>query len=123
VSLKTDARQIAEVEVVATALGIRRQAREVGYAATTIKNKFITQANSTNVQQSLNGKVSGLNITTTNSGVFENSKLNIRGIRSLTGNNQPMFVLDGAPVSLSYLNSIATEDIQDVTILKRLGIG
>ena len=118
VRLEADTRQMDEVVVIATALGIKRQEREVGYAATTIKNKFITQANSTNVQQALNGKISGLNITTTNSGVFENAKMNIRGIRSLTGNNQPMFVLDGTPVSLSYLSSIAPEDIQDVTILK-----
>ncbi|HET7732354.1 MAG TPA: carboxypeptidase-like regulatory domain-containing protein, partial [Paludibacter sp.] len=69
VQLKADTRQIDEVVVVATALGIKRQEREVGYAATTIKNKFITQANSTNVQQALNGKISGLNVTTTNSGV------------------------------------------------------
>ncbi len=118
VKMETDSRQIQEVTVIATALGIKRQEREVGYAATTIKDKLLTQANSTNVQQALNGKISGLNITTTNSGVFENAKMNIRGIRSLTGNNQPMFVLDGTPVSLSYLNSISPEDIQDVTILK-----
>ncbi len=118
IKLEADSKQMDEVLVVATALGIKRQEREVGYAATTIKDKFITQANSTNVQQALNGKVSGLNITTTNSGVFENSKINIRGIRSLTGNNQPMLVLDGSPVSLGYLSSIAPEDIQDITILK-----
>ena len=118
VKLQSDATQIDEVTVVATALGIKRQEREVGYAATTIKSKFITQANSTNVQQALNGKISGLNITTTNSGVFENSRINIRGIRSLTGNNQPMLVLDGSPVSLSYLSSIAPEDVQDITVLK-----
>ena len=118
VQLESDTKLIDEVVVVATALGIKRQEREVGYAATTVKNSYITQASSTNVQQALNGKVSGLNITTTNSGVFENAKINIRGIRSLTGNNQPMFVLDGAPVSLTYLNSIAPEDIQDVTVLK-----
>ena len=118
IKMQSDARQIDEVVVVATALGIKRQQREVGYAATTIKDKFITQANSTNVSQALNGKISGLNVTTTNSGVFENSKINIRGIRSLTGNNQPMFVLDGSPVSIGFLNSVAPEDIQDVTILK-----
>ena len=118
VRLEADTKQMDEVVVVATALGIKRQEREIGYAATTIKNKFITQANSTNVQQALNGKISGLNITTTNSGVFENAKINIRGIRSLTGNNQPMLVLDGSPVSLSYLNSIAPEDVQDITVLK-----
>jgi TonB-linked SusC/RagA family outer membrane protein len=117
-AMEPDATALNEVVVVATALGIRRQEREIGYAATTVKSSLITQANSTDVQQALNGKISGLNITTTNSGVFEDSKINIRGIRSLTGNNQPMLVLDGAPVSLGYLSSIAPEDIQDVTVLK-----
>ena len=118
VRMESDSRQMEEVVVVATALGIKRQEREVGYAATTIKDNFITQANSTNVQQALNGKISGLNITTTNSGVFEDAKINIRGIRSLTGNNQPMLVLDGSPVNLSYLSSISPEDVQDITVLK-----
>ncbi|HET9570838.1 MAG TPA: SusC/RagA family TonB-linked outer membrane protein [Bacteroidales bacterium] len=118
VTLQPDSKQVNEVVVIGTALGIKRQQREVGYAATTIKSNFITQANSVNVQQALNGKVSGLNITTVNSGVFEDAKINIRGIRSLTGNNQPMLVLDGAPVSLSYLYSIAPEDIQEITVLK-----
>jgi len=118
VKLESSSKQMDEVVVVATALGIKRQQREVGYAATTIKDKFITQANSTNVQQALNGKISGLNVITTNSGVFEDSRINIRGIRSLTGNNQPMFVLDGSPVNLSYLSSISPEDVQDITVLK-----
>ena len=117
-TIQTSAVGLNEVVVVATALGIRRQEREVGYAATTLKSGLVTQANSANVQQALNGKISGLNITTTNSGVFENARINIRGIRSLTGNNQPMFVLDGSPVSLSYLSAIAPDDVQDVTVLK-----
>ena len=104
--------------VVTTALGIRRQSKELGYAATTIGNKTLTQAKSVNVQQSLNGKVSGLNVSTVNSGVFENAKINIRGIRSLTGNNQPMLVVDGAPTPLGYLSSIPPDDVQSLTVLK-----
>jgi TonB-linked SusC/RagA family outer membrane protein len=104
--------------VVSTALGIKKQKNELGYAATTITNKFITQANSTNVQQALNGKISGVNVTTTNSGVFENAKINIRGIRSLTGNNQPLLLVDGSPVNLGYLSSIPPEDIEDISVLK-----
>src|SRR5688572_846959 len=104
--------------VVTTSLGIRRQARELGYAATSINNKQLTQAKSVNVQQALNGKISGLNISTVNSGVFENAKINIRGIRSLTGNNQPMLVIDGAPTPLGFLSTIAPDDIQDLTVLK-----
>jgi TonB-linked SusC/RagA family outer membrane protein len=104
--------------VITTSLGIKRQAKELGYAASSLTNKVLTQGKSVNVQQALNGKVSGLSITTTNSGVFENSKMNIRGIRSLTGNNQPMLVVDGAPTPLGYLSSIPPDDIQDLTILK-----
>ena len=118
IKLESDSKQMDEVVVVATPFGIKKQKNEIGYAATTITNKFITQANATNVQQALNGKVSGVNVTTTNSGVFENAKINIRGIRSLTGNNQPMLVVDGSPVNLGYLSSIPPDDIDDITVLK-----
>ncbi len=90
----------------------------MGYATTTISNKTLTQAKSVNIEQALNGKVSGLNISTVNSGVFENAKINIRGIRSLTGNNQPMLVVDGAPTPLGYLSSIPPDDVATLTVLK-----
>jgi TonB-linked SusC/RagA family outer membrane protein len=104
--------------VVTTALGIQRQAKELGYATANVDNKTLTQAKSVNLQQALNGKVSGLNISTVNSGVFENAKINIRGIRSLTGNNQPMLVVDGAPTPLGYLSSIPPDDVQTLSVLK-----
>lgn len=108
----------ALTEVVVTALGVRRQAKELGYAVTSLTNKTLVQAKSVNIAQALNGKVSGLNISTVNSGVTEDAKINIRGIRSLTGNNQPMLVVDGAPTPLNYLSSIPPDDVADVTILK-----
>lgn len=116
-TLPTTNAQLTEV-VVTTALGIKRESKELGYAATSINNKTLTQAKSVNVAQALNGKISGLNVTTTNSGVFENAKINIRGIRSLTGNNQPLLVVDGAPTPLSFLSSIPPDDVQDLTVLK-----
>ncbi|MBO9565666.1 MAG: SusC/RagA family TonB-linked outer membrane protein [Niastella sp.] len=104
--------------IVTTGLGIKRQAKELGYAATSLNNRTIVQGKAVNVQQALNGKVSGVSVATVNSGVFENAKINIRGIRSLTGNNQPMLVIDGAPTPLGYLSSIPPDDIQDLTVLK-----
>lgn len=104
--------------VVTTGLGIRRQPKELGISATSVSNRTLTAGKAVNVAQALNGKVSGLSVTTTNSGVFENSKILIRGIRSLTGNNQPLLLVDGVPSPLSFLNSIPPSDIQDVTILK-----
>ena len=117
VTLATTTAQLAEV-VVTTALGVQREAKELGFAQTTITNKTLTAAKSVNVEQALNGKVSGLNISTVNSGVFEDAKINIRGIRSLTGNNSPMLVVDGAPTPLGYLSSIPPDDVQDLTVLK-----
>ncbi|MCX8490854.1 MAG: SusC/RagA family TonB-linked outer membrane protein [Cyclobacteriaceae bacterium] len=117
IQLELDVTQLSEV-IVTGALGLQKQAKELGYAASTIKSSELTQAKAVDVAQSLNGKISGVNITTSNSGVFQNSKINIRGIRSLTGNNQPMLVIDGAQVPLAILSSISPEDIADMTILK-----
>jgi TonB-linked SusC/RagA family outer membrane protein len=111
-------KNLETVTVTTSALGIKRNPKQFGGAATTISNKVLTQAKSVNIQQALNGKVSGINISTTNSGVFENSKINIRGIRSLTGNNQPLLVVDGSPTPLTFLSSIAPDDVQDLTVLK-----
>lgn len=104
--------------VVTTALGLRRQPKELGYATARVTNKEINQATPVNIQQGLTGKVSGLNVMTTNSSVFQDTRMTLRGIRSLTGNNQPMLVVDGSPMPLSQLNRLNPNDIDDVTILK-----
>ncbi|MEO6071351.1 MAG: carboxypeptidase-like regulatory domain-containing protein, partial [Chitinophagaceae bacterium] len=104
-SLKRTEGQLQEV-VVTTALGIRKQPRELGYSVAKISNKELTQATPVNVQNGLTGKVSGLNVATTNNGVFGDTRITLRGIRSLTGNNQPLLVLDGSPVPLSQLNRL-----------------
>ncbi len=105
-------------EVVVTALGVQRQAKELGYSTAKVKATELTQAAPVNLQNGLTGKVSGLNINTTNNGVFAQTRITLRGIRSLTGNNQPMLVLDGVPLGLGFLSSINPNDIADVTILK-----
>lgn len=116
VGLALDAKQLGEVVV--TALGIERQKKEIGYAATTVSDGVVNRATPVNVANGLQGKVSGLNISTVNNGVFENVKINLRGIRSLTGNNNPLLVLDGVPSDLNYLSSLNPNDIENVTVLK-----
>lgn len=105
-------------EVVVTAMGISRQPKELGYSVAKVKSAELTQAKVVNLQNGLTGKVSGLNVSTTNNGVFADTRITLRGIRSLTGNNQPMLVLNGVPLALGYLSSINPNDIADVTILK-----
>jgi len=116
VALPVDAKQLGEVVV--TALGIERQKKEIGYATTTVTNEVVTRANPVNVANGLQGKVAGLNISTVNNGVFENVKINLRGIRSLTGNNNPLLVIDGIPANLNFLSSINPNDIESTNILK-----
>ncbi len=105
-------------EVVVTALGQTRQPKELGYSVAKVKATELTQAKAVNLQNGLTGKVSGLNVTTVNNGVFADTRITLRGIRSLTGNNQPMLIVDGVPISLGFINSINPNDIVDVTILK-----
>ena len=104
--------------VVTTALGVRRQPRELGYSVGRVDNKELTRATPVNVQNGLTGKVSGLNVSSINNSVFGDTRITLRGIRSLTGNNQPLLVLDGSPVPLNQLNRLNPNDIEDITILK-----
>lgn len=116
ITLQSDALMIDEVVV--TALGIQRQKRELGYSTVNIKSDELTQAKSMSVATSLQGKVAGLNIASLNNGVFEDVKINLRGIRSLTGSNNPMLLLDGVPVALGLLNTINPNDVESVNVLK-----
>ena len=108
----------AMTEIVVTGLGVQRTARELGYSTAKIKTAELTQSKVINLQNGLTGKVSGLNIQTVNNSVFGDTRITLRGIRSLTGNNQPMLVVDGVPISLGFISSINPNDIADVTILK-----
>lgn len=105
-------------EVVVTALGITREKKSLGYAAANVASEELTKVNAVNVAGGLTGKVSGLNVTGVSSGVFEDVKMNLRGIRSLTGNNNPLLVIDGIPMDLKYLSSLNPNDIEDVSVLK-----
>ena len=105
-------------EVVVTALGIRRPSKEIGYATSKISSAELNQGKTVNLQNGLTGKISGLNITTVNSGVTADTKINLRGLRSLTGNNSPLLVVDGIPTPIGYISSINPNDVQDVNVLK-----
>jgi TonB-linked SusC/RagA family outer membrane protein len=104
--------------VVVTGLGLKAQSKAIGTSIVKVSSKELTATKNVNLATGLTGKVSGLNVQTVNSGVFGEVRITLRGIRSLTGNNQPMLILDGVPISLGYINSINPNDIQDVTILK-----
>lgn len=108
---------VSEV-VVTTTLGREAKTKTLGYQVATVKSAELTQAKAINLQNGLTGKISGVNVLTTNNSVFADTRITLRGIRSLTGNNQPMLILDGTPIALSYINSINPNDIADVNVLK-----
>lgn len=106
-------------EVVVTALGVKRQPRELGYATTKVSAQELTQAKVTNLSTGLAAKVSGLQINLINNGVVgTNTRVTLRGNRSITGNNQALMVVDDIPVSIDFINSVNPNDVENVTILK-----
>ncbi|WP_161964085.1 SusC/RagA family TonB-linked outer membrane protein [Chitinophaga flava] len=105
-------------EVVVTAYGIKRQPKELGYAATTISGKELNQAENINATSGLIGKVSGLSIQTQDNNLDPSYKINLRGNRSITGNNSAIIVLDGAVVLPYILSNINPNDIESVNVLK-----
>ena len=105
-------------EVVVTAFGIKRPAKELGVATAQVSDKQLTQAGISNVVNGLTGKVSGLQINTVNNGINPDTKITLRGNRHFLASNQALIVLDGVPVSADFLNSINPNDIGNVNILK-----
>ncbi|MVN76544.1 SusC/RagA family TonB-linked outer membrane protein [Hymenobacter sp. HMF4947] len=97
VALTQNSRELSEVVV--TALGIEKDKRTLGYATQEIQGGAVAQKSEPNVLNTLQGKVSGVNITGASGLAGTSTNINIRGITSLTGNNQPLFVVDGIPVS------------------------
>ena len=88
-------------EVVVTALGLEREARSLGYAVTTVGSEEIEQKGVADVARALTGKVAGVNITNTTAKSGSGTNIIIRGMTSITGSNQPLFVVDGVPFDAS----------------------
>ncbi|MEO0898422.1 MAG: SusC/RagA family TonB-linked outer membrane protein [Bacteroidota bacterium] len=122
-------------EVTITALGIERETKALGYAAQEINGEEISVVKTPNLLNNLTGKVAGVNITQGGSGVGASSRIVIRGESSLSGDNQPLFVVNGVPISNSngsngrsqgnleadYGNGaaeISPDDIESLTILR-----
>jgi TonB-linked SusC/RagA family outer membrane protein len=86
-------------EVVVTSLGITRDKRSLGYATQQLKADQLADKGQVNVISAMEGKVAGVNITGASGGAGASVNINIRGITSFTRNNQPLFVVDGVPIS------------------------
>ena len=105
-------------EVIVTALNIERKPRELGYTVTTIDSEKLNQSKAANAASALTGKVAGLQINTVSNGVNPNTRVVLRGNRSITGNNQALIVIDGFPASRNALDLLNPDDIANINVLK-----
>jgi iron complex outermembrane receptor protein len=129
-TLETNAVQLGDVVV--TGLGIKRQKRELGYSTDNVSGEQLALSNAPNVINALSGRSAGVQITSPNGVDGGTTRIVIRGNNNITGNNQPLIIVDGVPIENppglsgigrgidwgSAINNINAEDIEDINILK-----
>lgn len=135
-AMSTDVQQLSEVVV--TALGISRDKASLGYSVQKVSGEDVQKTNEANIINALQGQVAGVQIQGTAGSLGGSSRITIRGVNSLTGDNQPLFVVDGVPIdnrnfagssqqrgfgggSYDYGNAasdINPSDIEEMTVLK-----
>src|SRR5574344_1962455 len=131
ISLQEDSKMISEVVV--TALGIKRDRKALGYGVGEVKGDELKKAKETNVINSLAGKIPGLVISQTAGGPSGSTRVILRGSTEMTGNNQPLYVVDGVPLDNTNFGSAGTyggfdlgdgissinpDDIENMSVLK-----
>ena len=105
-------------QVVVTALGIQRQAKEIGYSAAKVDADDLNASQNSDASQALIGKVSGLQISASSASLDADVRINLRGSRSFLGDNQPLLVVDGVPTPIDFLQSMNPNDIDNISVLK-----
>lgn len=131
ITLEEDASLLSEVVV--TALGVKREAKALGYAVAEVKGDQLNSTRPINAMSALSGKVPGVDISSTTAGPSGSTRVIIRGNGELSDNNQPLYVIDGVPMENSQLgeasqwggydmgdglSGINPEDIESMSILK-----
>ncbi|MEJ7692190.1 carboxypeptidase-like regulatory domain-containing protein, partial [Daejeonella sp.] len=104
-------------EVVVTALGISRESKSLTYSTQQVKTEELTQAREPNVINSLQGKVAGLSINSSGTGVGSASRVVLRGNRSISSDNQVLYVIDGVPVR-GFPDNLNSDNIASINVLK-----
>lgn len=120
VQMNPSNKELGEV-VVTSALGIKRQAKELGYAATNVSGKQLTETHPTNFTNGLTAKAPGLVISTLDNGIDPNTRFTLRGNRHIVGNNYALVLLNGVPISPNDVNTINPDDIESIDILNGAG--
>lgn len=106
ISMKEDVRAIDEVVV--TALGIKKKEKSLTYATQVVGGEELVRAKDPNMINSLAGKTAGVQINRSSAGLGGSVKMVIRGSRSVSGSNQPLYVIDGVPINSSANDATST---------------
>ena len=128
------AKTVSVDEVIVTAMGIKRSEKSLGYSAAKVSNEDINSTGNSSMMNSLQGKIAGVNVSSASGAPGASSRVVLRGVSSLGGSNQPLYVIDGVPINNSMAgsstainggldfgnraNDINPEDIQEMTVLK-----
>ncbi len=130
VKMQVESRALSEVVV--TALGIKKEAKSIGYSVTKVEGSAFTKTRETNIGNSLAGKVAGVNVSAAATGPGGSSRITIRGNTSLNGDNSPLFIINGLPMNNTKfgkaqgdnpdfgdnISSINPDDVEEMTVLK-----
>ncbi|MFY0650576.1 MAG: SusC/RagA family TonB-linked outer membrane protein [Cyclobacteriaceae bacterium] len=129
--MELDASQLEEVVV--TAFGMEKEKKALGYSVTKVDGEEFTKSRSVNLGSALSGKVAGVNVTPPASGAAGSTRVLIRGGSSLTGADQPLYVINGVPIDNTTagsagmwggndggdgLTSLNPDDIENISVLK-----
>lgn len=138
INVELQVSDVALDQVVVTALGIAREKKALGYAVSEVEGDILSNVKESNVINSLAGRVAGVNLTQSTSGLGGGTMVILRGNNSVTGNNQPLYVIDGMSIDNSGYGSAAgtgtanysqsdygtgisdinPDDVESITVLK-----
>ncbi len=130
VNATLEAEDIGLEEVVVTAVGIKRDQKALGYSVQTVSNDALTESNNTDIVNAISGRTAGVQVNSSGGTAGASTYITIRGAASLTGNNQPLFIIDGMPIITGGGGGVAgvatsgrsidinPEDIASMTVLK-----
>ncbi|HAN77537.1 MAG TPA: hypothetical protein DCQ31_07075, partial [Bacteroidales bacterium] len=129
VTMETDAVQMGDVIV--TAIGISRSEKALGYSVQSVNSDDLVRANNADLVNSIAGRAAGVSVNSSGGTAGASTYITIRGAASITGNNQPLFIVDGVPIITGggggAVDGVATsgrsidinpEDIINMTVLK-----
>jgi len=109
--------EIALEAVTVTALGVERQERSLTYNQQNVGGAEVAEARELNIANSLSGAVSGISVNQAATGLGGSARVILRGNRSITGNSQPLWVVDGVPIR-GDVSDLNPSDVEEITVLK-----